>query len=107
MTVVSNGLEAREALGDSLVGAPRFDAVVMDLLMPVMDGLEATRRIRQQEAGSGRHIPIVALTACAMDQDREACLEAGMDDHLTKPPKAQERARFLERVPPRTGNEPA
>lgn len=102
VTVASNGLEALEALGDSLVGAPRFDAVVMDLLMPVMDGLEATRRIRQQEAGSGRHIPIVALTACAMDQDREACFEAGMDDYLTKPLKAQELARILERIPPST-----
>ena len=52
--------------------------------MPVMDGFEATRRIRSQEA-SARHIPIVAMTASVMDEDRERCLAAGMDDYVTKP----------------------
>jgi signal transduction histidine kinase/ActR/RegA family two-component response regulator len=106
VTVVSNGLEALQALGDSLMAAPRFDVIVMDLLMPVMDGLEATRRIRQKEAGSGQRIPIVALTACALDADREACFEAGMDDYLAKPLKARELARILERIPARVHSAP-
>jgi CheY-like chemotaxis protein len=70
----------------------------MDVQMPVMDGLEATRRIRQQEAGSGRHLPIVAVTACALDADRQACLEAGMDEYLAKPVKLQDLFRILARI---------
>jgi len=97
VTVVSNGVEALEALGDP--GAPPpFEVILMDLMMPVMDGLEATRRIRQREAGSGRHIPIVAVTACALDKDREACFEAGMDDYLAKPVDVRELFRILERI---------
>ena len=64
----------------------RFDLIFMDLQMPVMDGLTATREIRRREAESGRpHTPIVAMTANALRSDREACLEAGMEDHLPKP----------------------
>ena len=85
VTVVSNGAEAVQALDDPGRNSPHFDVVLMDLMMPVMDGLEATRRIRQMESGSGRRIPIVAVTACAMDSDRAACFEAGMDDYLAKP----------------------
>src|SRR3954465_14128056 len=57
----------------------------MDCHMPEMDGFEAQRAIREREGASGKHIAIVALTANAMAQDREACLNAGMDDHLSKP----------------------
>jgi signal transduction histidine kinase/ActR/RegA family two-component response regulator len=95
VTVVSNGQEALEALGEPQEAAIPFDLVIMDLLMPVMGGLEATRRIRQLEAGSGHRVPIVALTACALDQDREDCLQAGMDHYLAKPLKIQELARFM------------
>ncbi len=62
-----------------------FDLVLMDCQMPVLDGYEASRIIRSKEAGSDRHIPILAITANAMAEDRERCLQAGMDDYLSKP----------------------
>ena len=61
-----------------------FDLILMDVQMPELDGIEATRRIRQEE-GAGRRIPIVGLSAHALPEDRKACLEAGMDDYVTKP----------------------
>jgi PAS domain S-box-containing protein len=65
--------------------AEPFDVILMDMHMPVMDGIEATQHIRAAERGTGRHIPIIALTAAAMRQDAEACQAAGMDGYLTKP----------------------
>jgi CheY-like chemotaxis protein len=64
-----------------------YDLILMDIQMPVMDGLEATRKIREYESqlGEKKHIPILAITAFAMEHDRENCLEAGMDEYLTKP----------------------
>lgn len=75
-----NGQEALERLTQD-----RFDLIVMDCQMPVMDGYEASRAIRQAEAGTGTHIPILAVTANAMSGDRQRSLDAGMDDYLSKP----------------------
>jgi signal transduction histidine kinase/FixJ family two-component response regulator/HPt (histidine-containing phosphotransfer) domain-containing protein len=80
VTVVDNGRAALEALERE-----QYDLVLMDVQMPDMDGLEATRRIREDERRTGRHIRIVAMTAEAMQGDRERCLDAGMDGYLSKP----------------------
>ncbi len=90
---VGNGVEALAALSRE-----RFDAVLMDVQMPVMDGLEATRAIRERERAHGGHVPIVALTAHAMKGDRERCLDAGMDDYVSKPLRAADLAAALARV---------
>jgi two-component system sensor histidine kinase/response regulator len=80
---VENGREAVEAI--QAAGARQFDVVVMDVQMPEMGGFEATEAIRASEGASGAHLPIVALTAHAMQGDRARCLAAGMDGYLTKP----------------------
>ncbi|MEW6218234.1 MAG: response regulator [Thermodesulfobacteriota bacterium] len=80
VTAVANGQEALAALE-----AQGFDLVLMDLQMPVMDGLAAVHRLRQREKVAGGHLPVVAMTAHAMKGDRERCLAAGMDDYLAKP----------------------
>ncbi len=76
-----------------------FDLIFMDVQMPVMDGFECTRRIRQGEGGPGhRAIPIIAVTAGAMRGDREKCLEAGMDDYISKPISSPTLKGILEQV---------
>jgi CheY-like chemotaxis protein len=85
VTVAANGREALEALVRD-----QFDAILMDVQMPEMNGLEAAAAIRRNERGTGRHIPIVAMTAHAMKGDREQCLQSGMDDYLSKPIRPQE-----------------
>lgn len=90
ITSAANGQEAVD-----LFRAKEFDLVFMDVQMPVMDGIEATVAIRAMEAKSGRHVPIVAMTACAMREDEERCLNAGMDDYLTKPISAKKVAEYL------------
>lgn len=80
VVVASDGEEALRLLRDR-----EFDVILMDVHMPRLGGLETTRRIRAAEQKSGRHIPIIALTASAMVEDREQCLAAGMDAYLTKP----------------------
>ena len=88
-----------------------FDLVLMDVQMPEMDGLEATRVIRQAEQQSGRHLPILALTARAMHGDRELCLEAGMDGYVAKPIRRAELNQALARLlahadPPQLSTDP-
>ena len=90
--IAQNGREALAQLSTSNL----FDLVLMDCQMPVMDGFEATRRWRQQEVLlSLVHLPIIALTANAMQGDEERCLEAGMDAHLAKPINLEALARLL------------
>jgi CheY-like chemotaxis protein len=72
----------------------------MDVQMPEMDGLEATVAIRQQEQGTSRHVPIIAMTAHAMKGDRERCLESGMDDYLPKPLQFEDVLGVLGRIGP-------
>jgi two-component system, sensor histidine kinase and response regulator len=94
VTVAGNGNEVLGALEREL-----FDLVLMDVQMPLMDGLEATVAIRARERLSRRHIRIVAMTAHAMQGDRERCLASGMDDYLAKPIRIQELREALQRVP--------
>ncbi len=91
LTVVSNGIEAAEAAAGG-----GFDLVLMDLQMPELDGLAATQRIRRLEAADQRpRMPIIAMTANAMADDRREALAAGMDDHLGKPVDPEELYRLL------------
>jgi two-component system sensor histidine kinase/response regulator len=77
---VATGREAVDAFNKYA-----YELILMDVMMPEMDGFEATRLIREAEKESGGHIPIIALTAMAMVGDRERCIQAGMDDYITKP----------------------
>lgn len=95
-----------QAALDALQQEP-FDLVLMDVQMPVMDGLQAAELIRKHEAGSARHIPIIALTAHAMSGDAERCREAGMDGYLTKPIRSEALREALDRFLPEHPAEPA
>ncbi len=91
VVVVTNGQDALEALKHYA-----FDLVLMDVQMPGMDGLEATRAIRESELFGNTHIPIIALTAHAMKGDEEKCLAAGMDAYLSKPVHAADLFRVIQ-----------
>ncbi|MGO9129259.1 MAG: response regulator, partial [Bryobacteraceae bacterium] len=90
-----NGREALEKLKEA-----DFDLVLMDVQMPVMGGFEATAAVREGEKGTGRHIPILALTARAMKGDRERCLAAGMDGYIGKPIRLEELFEQIEALIP-------
>lgn len=92
VSCVNDGQQALERLTGET-----FDLVLMDCQMPVIDGFEATRVLRQRETESGLHLPVVALTANAMPGDRERCVAAGMDDYLPKPYSGEEMMRILQR----------
>jgi CheY-like chemotaxis protein len=89
--VVANGLEAVETSG-----CIAYDCIFMDCQMPEMDGYEATRAIRQRDAQTGSHTLIIAMTANAMQGDRERCLKAGMDAYISKPVQPEVLATILQ-----------
>ena len=93
VTIANNGREALAAIERG-----PFDAVLMDVQMPEMGGFEATGIIRSRERATGRHVPIVAMTAHAIKGDRERCLAAGMDEYLTKPLDSRQLYMLVERV---------
>jgi len=90
--VVTSGLEAVEASGRIA-----YHCIFMDCQMPEMDGYEAATAIRRREAQTGAHVPIIAMTANAMEGDRDRCLAAGMDDYVAKPVQPRELRETLER----------
>jgi CheY-like chemotaxis protein/HPt (histidine-containing phosphotransfer) domain-containing protein len=106
VTIANNGREAIASLAEN-----SFDVVLMDVQMPEMDGLSATTAIREREAGTSEHIPIIGMTAHVMRGDRERCLKAGMDDYLAKPIRRKLLYEMLQKfVAPRddqTGDSPA
>ena len=99
---VANGVEALAALEN----VP-YTAVLMDCQMPEMDGYEATRLLREREQARGQHLPVIAMTANAVQGDRERCLAAGMDDYVTKPVRSAEIATALARWLPAIADEAA
>jgi two-component system sensor histidine kinase/response regulator len=93
VVAVNNGREALTALDQQA-----FDLVLMDVQMPEMDGLETTAALREREKGTGRHLPIIAMTAYALKGDRERCLEAGMDGYIAKPVRIAELLKTIEEL---------
>jgi CheY-like chemotaxis protein/HPt (histidine-containing phosphotransfer) domain-containing protein len=99
--VANNGRQAMDKLNDQ-----SFDIIFMDVQMPEMDGVTATGEIRRREQTTGRHIPIVAMTAHAMKGDKEKCLNAGMDDYVSKPIRRKDLAEVIARIVERFLHEP-
>ncbi len=97
--LAANGIEVLDALERAA-----YDVILMDCQMPEMDGFEATAVIRRREQGAGEHITIIALTANVMEGDRDHCLQAGMDDYLSKP---FSRAQLVEVINSRRDSQPA
>lgn len=89
----NNGKEALE-----LFGKNKYDLIIMDIQMPIMDGFKTTQKIREAEVATKTHIPIIAITANALIHDKKACIEAGMDDYIAKPYKIQEVIKKIENL---------
>ena len=98
ITHVKNGCDAVAAFRRTVTDGQGFDLVLMDLQMPIMDGFEATAAIREKENTNGHHMPIIAMTAHAMKGDKEKCIQAGMDEYVSKPMKAVELYSTIGRV---------
>jgi CheY-like chemotaxis protein len=92
--MAGNGLEALYLLERESV-----DLVLMDVQMPEMDGFQVTAAIREKEQATGDHLPIIAITACALKGDRERCLQAGMDGYLAKPVRPEDLFAAVESTP--------
>ena len=88
--VAQNGKEAIEKIGQK-----KYDLILMDIRMPFMNGYKTTRKIRETEAGTNLHVPIIAVTANALEGDKEKCIEAGMDDYMSKPLKTDDLLRKM------------
>lgn len=95
VSVARNGSEAVSMFLDSDIGS--YDAILMDVMMPVVDGLEATRRIRASDRADAKTVPILAMTANAFSDDRADCLKAGMNEHITKPINSDDLLDKIER----------
>jgi CheY-like chemotaxis protein len=93
VTIANNGEEAMD-----LLAKKSFDIILMDVQMPKMNGYETTQRIRQMESRTGNHVSIIGLTANSMIGDKEKCLQAGMDDYLSKPMRRQDLLQTISRV---------
>ena len=98
--IAANGREALDILDRS-----RFDLILMDVQMPVMDGLTATAAIRNREKLTGKHVPIIAMTACASEEDKQNCLSTGMDAYVSKPISAEELFAVVAEVTSRRDQE--
>ena len=93
VVVASDGMAVLRILQEGEV-----DLIAMDMQMPILDGVETTRKIRAMEIGAGGHVPIMAMTANAFEEDRRKCFEAAMDGFVVKPVSAQSIREEMERV---------
>jgi PAS domain S-box-containing protein len=100
VVLANNGIEALD-----LTTRQNFDLILMDLQMPEMGGLEATQLIREYQLTQGRHTPIIAMTANAMSEDRQRCLDAGMDDYIAKPLNIEKLHAMLQGLSPQVAAE--
>ncbi|HEX2786867.1 MAG TPA: response regulator [Ignavibacteria bacterium] len=92
ITIVDDGQKVLDALENE-----KFHIILMDIQMPVMDGYQATKLIRAKEITSGKYVPIIAVTAFAMESDRQKCFEIGMDDYISKPFNKDDFYKIIEK----------
>lgn len=92
ITIVDDGQKVLDALEKE-----KYHIILMDIQMPIMDGYQATKLIRAKEITSGKYIPIIAVTAFAMESDRQKCFEIGMDDYISKPFNKDDFYKIIEK----------